>query len=192
MSASKQVSFSRSSLLILIPHKSNTRSTLWYSKEEITASKLRWSKTIKEVQSMDMSSANQADASDFMGLERYLSKQIQKQSDDNRLSYTQSVVIAQHLYSSHEELAEFARKKTQDAVARSHAVGLFYLNKHFQQEQPERRSKFQESKNGSSNTKRMEFKRHSSDPTGKKVAVCYKFKSFKKSEQRKNTTAPCA
>lgn len=193
MCTPKQVSFSPSSTLILTSElPKSQKSKLWNSREEIAASKLRWAKTVKQVQSMDMSSANEVDASQFMGLERYLSKDIQKQSDQNRHCYTQSIIHAQHQYSSPDELADFARSKTKDAVARSHAVGIFYLNRHFQQEQPKCKSKFQETKDGSSHIRNRKYKRHSSDPTGRKADDCYEFTGFKKSDQRKSSAARCA
>lgn len=190
----KKVSFSQSSLLILTNrlHKLE-KSKLWNSREEIYASKIRWSKAIKQVQSIDMTSANQVDASDFMGMERYFSKQIQEQADENRRNYIQSVIKAQHTYSNHDDFASFCRSRTEDAVARSHAVGLFYLNRHFQQEQLKCKSKFQETKDTSIVADKRGYKRHSSDPTGRKmVGGSYKFTGFKRPEQRVSTNARCA
>lgn len=193
--SSKRVSFSESSLLILTNrlHRSE-KPMLWNSREEIYASKIRWSKEIKQVQSIDMTLANQVDASDFMGMERYLSKQIQEQAEENRKSYIQSVVKAQNQYPNHHDFASFCRSRTEDVVARSHAVGLFYLNRQFQQEQSKKcKSKFQETKDTSIEVCKAGYKRHSSDPTGRMmVGASHKLNGFKRSDRRNSTTARCA
>jgi hypothetical protein len=184
-SSPKQVSFAETSLIILTSaHNKRDKSKFWLSKEEIYASKIRWAKTIKQVQSMDMSSANRTDASDFMGLERYLSKDIQKQTEENRRNCIQEVVKAQHKYSNHEEFCEFARSKTSESVARSHAVGVFYANRHFHE------SKFQEYKDGKVSSYCKKHSTRSADGIAK-LKTEYKPKGMIRA-RRKSAVAPCA
>eukprot|EP00956_Cyclotella_meneghiniana_P004772 scaffold5874_cov29-Cyclotella_meneghiniana.AAC.3 len=170
MNTSKQVSFSPTSVLVLTPAlPMSEHSKLWSSRKEISSYKVRWAKSIKHLQSMDSNIANHTDASDFMGLERFLSKDIQKQAEENRRHYIHSVIQAQHLY-SYDDLAQFACSKSNESVARSHSVAMFYLKRHFQ------KSKFQESK-GTSNC--MNYK----------VDCVYLSTS---DQQRKGSTALCA
>ena len=58
------------------------------------------------MQSMDSNIANHTDASDFMGLQRFLTKDIQKQAKDNHHNSTNSVIQAQNLYLI-DELSQF-------------------------------------------------------------------------------------
>ena len=130
---------------------------------------------------MDLDLANKTDASEYMGLERYLSQDIMKQSDENRLNYIDSVVKAQHKYSCHSDLARFARRETKANVARSHAVGVFYANRHFQEFH----------RNQITN----DFKNQASKPTDahdRKVDECYKFMGIKRPQLTKSTAARCA
>lgn len=170
MNTSKKVSFSQTSVMMLTPAlPKSEQSKLWSSRNEISSYKIRWAKTIKHLQSMDSNIANHTDASDFMGLERFLSKDIQKQAAENRRNYTYSVIQAQHLYVN-DELAQFACSKSNEAVARSHAVGVFYSKRHFS------KSKFQESK-------------------GTSICMNYKVDCVYLStsnQQRKGSTALCA
>ena len=82
MSSAKKVSFAQTNLVILIPKLGEgQKSKLWMSRDEISSSKLRWVKTIHQVQNMNLDAADKTDASDYMGLERYLSEVIMQQSD---------------------------------------------------------------------------------------------------------------
>ena len=137
MNASKQVSFSDSSTLILTPRLGKQeRSKLWHSPGEILAFKSQWSKTIREVQKLDATFANATDASNYMGLESYLSKAISKHCEERRREYIHSVVAGQHSHSCHEDFAEFAVGKSKSAVERSHAIGVFYASRIFSSERP--------------------------------------------------------
>ena len=130
---------------------------------------------------MNLDAADKTDASDYMGLERYLSEVIMKQSDEHRLRYIDSVVKAQYKFSCHNDLARFARRETRTNVARSHSVGVFYANRHFQgfeSNQIIRDFKIQSSK--------------STDAHDRKVDECYKFMGIKRPELTKSATARCA
>ena len=182
MSSSKKVSFAQTSLVVFTPGiRQGQKSKLWMSRDEISSSKLRWAKTIHQVQNMNLDAADKTDASDYMGLERYLSQDIMKQSDEHRVNYIDSVVKAQHKFSCHNDLARFARRETRANVARSHSVGVFYANKHFQEfesNQIIRDFKIQSSK--------------STDAHDRKVDECYKFMGIKRPELTKSATARCA
>jgi len=172
--SSKQVSFSPLSTMIVTSRlRKHDKLKLWNSQSEITASKIRWANTIKEVQNIDMNAANHIDATKFMGLERYLSREIQKYFEENRYNYIQLVVKAQHKYSSHDELAEFARSKTRDTVARSHAIGLFYARRHFEE--------------SNSNSSRV-----SKEPKDKILILGIEYKPLIQIKRSKSNVARCA
>lgn len=140
-SKSKHVSFSKSSTFVIIPAlRKSQKSKLWLSKDELSSSKIRWEATIQHLQSLDDGTANQIDASHFMGLERFLTKEIQEQANRHRLNYTKTVIQSQYMFLNHEDFAQFLCSKTREAVERSHSIGLFYATRHYQQ------SKLQESK----------------------------------------------
>jgi len=134
MSIPKKVSFSETSLLIIYPCINKTeKCEMWFSSSEIESFKTTWARTIRQVQSMDMELANLTDATEYMGLERYLSKKIYSHCEKHRQDYMHSVVAAQNRYSCHEEFAQFAQNKSRSTVGRSHAVGVFYASRYFQE-----------------------------------------------------------
>eukprot|EP00956_Cyclotella_meneghiniana_P013307 scaffold19173_cov55-Cyclotella_meneghiniana.AAC.2 len=77
MNISKQVSFSQTSVIILTPAlPKSEQSKPWNSRNEISSYRIRWAKAVIHLQSMDSDIANHTDASDFMVLETFLSKDI--------------------------------------------------------------------------------------------------------------------
>jgi hypothetical protein len=135
-STSRQVSFSENTVVILFPsiHR-RENPELWHSTAEVQLSKVVWVRSIQKAQSMDLDMANITDATDYMGLERYLSKNIQKHCVEEQRDYIQSVIAMQHNCLIEGSLAAFAQSKSRAAVERSHSIGVFHMNRHFQSEQ---------------------------------------------------------
>ncbi|KAL3784811.1 hypothetical protein HJC23_013851 [Cyclotella cryptica] len=132
MTTPKKVSFSETSLLIIYPCMSTEKCELWFSCTEIASFKTKWARTIRQVQSMGMDLANVTDATEYMGLESYLSKKIHSHCEKHRQDYIKSVVAAQHRYRCNEDLAKFARNKSRSTVERSHTIGVFHSSRYFQ------------------------------------------------------------
>lgn len=134
-STSRQVSFSENTVVIVFPsiHR-RENPELWHSTAELQLSKVIWVRSIQKAQSMDLDVANITDATDYMGLERYLSKYIQKHCAEEQRDYIQSVIEMQHSLVEG-SLAVFAQSKSRAAVERSHSIGVFHMNRHFQREQ---------------------------------------------------------
>ena len=151
------------------------------SRDELASSKSRWLETIQHVQNIDLDLADKIDASEYMGLERYLTKDIMKHLDENRLNYIDSVIKAQHGYSCHSDLARFARRGTRANVARSHAVGVFYEKKCFQEFKADQVI--------------HDFRYQPSKLTGahrSKLNYCYIKLGLKRPQLRKSAGASCA
>jgi hypothetical protein len=133
MTSALKVSFSETSVVILIPRlTTKEKSKLWHSSAEVSLSKVMWARSIQKVQAMDTNESNQTDASDYMGLEKYLSKELTHFCDTHRKHHIRSVIDRQHDCSV-DELAEFAQNQSRSNVIRSHKIAVFYVNRQFQE-----------------------------------------------------------
>jgi hypothetical protein len=162
MTSASKVSFSETSVVILIPRlTTREKSKLWHSSAEVSLSKVMWARSIQKVQAMDTNESNQTDASDYMGLEKYLSKELAHFCDTHRKHHIRSVIDRQHDCSV-DELAVFAQNQSRSNVIRSHKIAVFYVNRHFQE--PKKRK-------NSSGDSREQFQSKSS--CSKSVEVYY-------------------
>ncbi|KAL3765005.1 hypothetical protein ACHAWO_001967 [Cyclotella atomus] len=144
MTKAPKVSFSETSVVILIPRLTKReKSKFWHSSTELSLSKVMWARSIQKVQAMDANESNETDASDYMGLERYLSKELAHQCDTHRKHYIRSVIDMQ-LGCSVDMLARFAQSQSRAEITRSHKIAMFYANRHFQE--PKKRSNSSENK----------------------------------------------
>lgn len=80
---------------------------------------------------MDQNESNQTDASDYIGLEKYLSKEQAEHCEMHRRQYIQSVVDMQNRL-RYDELADFGLSQSRANAARSHKIAVFYASRHFE------------------------------------------------------------
>ena len=136
--SSKRVSFSESSVVILFPRiPKRDKSKFWISSAELALSRVMWTRAVQQVQAMDMKQSNNTDASDYMGLEKYLTKEQAEHCSKQCKHHIQSIIDRQYS-SSCDELAAYAQSQSRTNVARSHTIAVFYASRHF--EEPKRNS----------------------------------------------------
>lgn len=128
-STSKSVRFATSATLIYsIDNKEMDR--FWWSREDIKAMQMNRMEAINHLQNISRDIANITDASDFMGLELYLSKHIERASELHRRQFIRSVINEQSRCNE-KQLSKFASRKSRNSVSRSHEIGKFYAGRSF-------------------------------------------------------------
>ena len=130
--SSKRVSFSEKSEVIFFPRiQKKEKSKFWTLSPEVALSKVMWARAIQQLQAIDKNQSNYTDASDYMGLEKYLSMEHAEHREQFCKQYIKSVIRRQFT-SSADELAAFAQSQSRDNVARSHKIAVFYASRQFQ------------------------------------------------------------
>ena len=126
--ATKKVRFGSATLICTVENKEMVRS--WWSRDDIKAMTKNRRETIKHLQNIGKDIANITDASDYMGLELYLSKSIERECESHKQQFIKSVINEQ-LRCNGIELSQFARRKSHKSVIRAHEIGKFHANRSF-------------------------------------------------------------
>lgn len=134
----KQVSFFGTTLLIFIDDVNDSeKNRFWYSTSEIATFKKEAAVTIRELQSTATSktTSDHTDASDYMGLEPFLSKEIEHEYKRHRIQHSHAVLFCSKQTGddapSPELLALVSQRKAKFAVDHAHAAAVFYASRKF-------------------------------------------------------------
>ena len=128
MPAKKKVRFGSATLICTVDNKEKVRS--WWSREDIKAMTMNRREAIKHLQNIGKDIANITDASDYMGLELYLSTSIERECESHKQQFIKSVINEQFRCNGI-ELSQFARRKSHISVIRAHEIGKFHANRSF-------------------------------------------------------------